>query len=398
MLKDHIYAIECGPLAGHIDNHDDEDARFGFETCPHPDCVLAFAPLAGPVKRYRLTHSEEDGSCEAGITPDPEGALVRYDELAGPVDGESRCNNCGWPHPFDTSVSSAVWNDVIRRAGLPEYLCTTCIITAFVQANTSFCATLWGDQFSGAVAPAIEVRVNSQPPRDAEMVSEENNTLRIRVRELEDAAAAAGPVDASPERVKALARSFAAEWLRPSDPEHATPAVVDTLQTAMLAFFAVARRFGPVDASGEPIRCKVCGEYLPGNCSSAADICECPEPGIRQHTCQSSPAKPCASCVWEAKEAARLKAAHERLEASRATSRPVDASGEPAALDVAAIRSALTTTARGFQYRRHVAGGSYRTAKDDLAEAVAEIEHLRAAAAAAVPSSPVADSPSKESK
>jgi hypothetical protein len=39
-----------------------------------------------------------------------------------------------------------------------------------------------------------------------------------------------------------LARSFAAEWLRPSDPDHATLARVDTLSTAMLAFHAVVRR------------------------------------------------------------------------------------------------------------------------------------------------------------
>lgn len=38
-----------------------------------------------------------------------------------------------------------------------------------------------------------------------------------------------------------LARSFAAEWCRPDAPEHATPSLVDTLSTSMLAFHAVAR-------------------------------------------------------------------------------------------------------------------------------------------------------------
>jgi hypothetical protein len=43
------------------------------------------------------------------------------------------------------------------------------------------------------------------------------------------------------DRVKRLARSFAAEWCRPDDPEQATEALVRTLQTAMLAFHAAAR-------------------------------------------------------------------------------------------------------------------------------------------------------------
>ena len=47
---------------------------------------------------------------------------------------------------------------------------------------------------------------------------------------------------ALPERVKKLARGFASEWLRPNDPDSATPAMVDTLQTAMMAFFACASR------------------------------------------------------------------------------------------------------------------------------------------------------------
>ncbi len=47
-------------------------------------------------------------------------------------------------------------------------------------------------------------------------------------------------IDELAERRKRLARNFAAEWLRPSDPDHADPALLDTLQITMVAFFACA--------------------------------------------------------------------------------------------------------------------------------------------------------------
>lgn len=115
---------------------------------------------------------------------------------AGPVPPADTppCQQCGGPHPFDTSLASATWNGVIRKRGLPDYLCLTCIVRAFVQSGESFTATLWGDDFGeakpGMIVPAIEVRVNSQLPRDVELVSEENDRLRIQVRELEAAAVA----------------------------------------------------------------------------------------------------------------------------------------------------------------------------------------------------------------
>ncbi len=60
------------------------------------------------------------------------------------------------------------------------------------------------------------------------------------------ASRASAPTEEQPDRVKRLARSFAQEWLRPNDPEHATPTMVDTLQVAMLAFFACASQLkGP---------------------------------------------------------------------------------------------------------------------------------------------------------
>jgi hypothetical protein len=52
------------------------------------------------------------------------------------------------------------------------------------------------------------------------------------------------PVEAEPrahERVKKLARNFAQDWLRPSDPDHAEPVLVDTLANTMQAFYACAR-------------------------------------------------------------------------------------------------------------------------------------------------------------
>lgn len=43
-------------------------------------------------------------------------------------------------------------------------------------------------------------------------------------------------------KAQRLARSFASEWLRPDAPEQATPALVDTLSTVLLAYGACARQ------------------------------------------------------------------------------------------------------------------------------------------------------------
>jgi hypothetical protein len=56
--------------------------------------------------------------------------------------GTLPCAQCGGPHDFDTSIPSELWNHVIRAKGLPEYLCTTCIVREFVRAGTSFTANL----------------------------------------------------------------------------------------------------------------------------------------------------------------------------------------------------------------------------------------------------------------
>ena len=78
--------------------------------------------------------------------------------ITKPIDAPPACVGCGGPHPFDTTLPSPTWNRVIRAAGLPDYLCTTCIVRAFVLAGEGFTAELWGEAFTGT---PIEVRVGS---------------------------------------------------------------------------------------------------------------------------------------------------------------------------------------------------------------------------------------------
>lgn len=92
-----------------------------------------------------------------------------------PIDAPPVCSGCGGPHPFDTSIPSVVWNRVIRDGGLPDYLCTTCIIRAFALAGVSFTATLWSPEFHGL---PIHVMVRDHVATDAAAISEENTQLR----------------------------------------------------------------------------------------------------------------------------------------------------------------------------------------------------------------------------
>ena len=92
------------------------------------------------------------------------------------------CDCCGGPHPFDTTIPSVVWNRVVRAQGLPDYLCLTCIVRAFVTAGESFTAELIGATIKST---ALEIRINSRDAKDAVLVSEENTALRARIRELE---------------------------------------------------------------------------------------------------------------------------------------------------------------------------------------------------------------------
>jgi hypothetical protein len=94
------------------------------------------------------------------------------------------CNGCGGPHPFDTSVPSVRWNAVIRKAGLPDYLCLTCIVSAFVRAGESFTAELIGEEHP---FEPIEVRTRGQVATDAQALSAENTRLRAELTRLQEA-------------------------------------------------------------------------------------------------------------------------------------------------------------------------------------------------------------------
>lgn len=91
------------------------------------------------------------------------------------------CQGCAGPHPFDTTIESALWNDVIRRAGLPDYLCLTCIVDAFAKAERSFTGDLCGGGF-GFVH--FEFVFNGRKPEDLQLVAEQNNILRVALRDI----------------------------------------------------------------------------------------------------------------------------------------------------------------------------------------------------------------------
>lgn len=88
------------------------------------------------------------------------------------------CGGCGGKHGFDTSVPSPLWNAVIRRAGLSDYLCAACILKAFAQAETSFSAVLYGDDLAGI---PIVVEVNGEAAHGAMELVEQNNSLRAQL-------------------------------------------------------------------------------------------------------------------------------------------------------------------------------------------------------------------------
>ena len=92
------------------------------------------------------------------------------------------CTLCGGPHPFDTTIPAIIWNSVVRAAGLPEYLCLSCIITAFAEKKISFTAVLG---IRGNAIP-VEISIDSRSSQDAAIISNENTQLRARIRELEN--------------------------------------------------------------------------------------------------------------------------------------------------------------------------------------------------------------------
>lgn len=115
----------------------------------------------GRSRMEREQHLSFADGCEraaAALTPAPPDA--------------SRCSGCGGPYLFDTTIPSPLWNRVIRAQGMPEYLCTTCIVRAFVKAGEPFTAELWGAEFNG---DPIEVRLRSgQPVQPAQSVSSQD--------------------------------------------------------------------------------------------------------------------------------------------------------------------------------------------------------------------------------
>lgn len=125
--------------------------------------------------------------------------IGRIRELEG---GDGRCLSCHGPHLFDTSVPSPLWNRVIRENGLPEYLCASCVIKAFVQARTSFIAELYGPDVDGEQVPRIAVAVDEIPVTDSYgHLQAANRELQERIRELE----------AERERILATSHSWESE-------------------------------------------------------------------------------------------------------------------------------------------------------------------------------------------
>jgi hypothetical protein len=95
------------------------------------------------------------------------------------------CDGCGGVYRFDTSIPSALWNKVIRASGAErggEYLCAACIVRAFVKAGESFTAELSSEEFHG---DRIEVTINGVSTGAVALLNDENNALRVRIRELE---------------------------------------------------------------------------------------------------------------------------------------------------------------------------------------------------------------------
>jgi len=97
------------------------------------------------------------------------------------ADGEVRCAHCGGPHPFDTVIPNPAWVRVVRAAGLPEFLCLTCIVAAFARAGEGFTAVLYGQGLDGL---AIDFRIGGKVATDAAVLVQANVDLTLRLREI----------------------------------------------------------------------------------------------------------------------------------------------------------------------------------------------------------------------
>jgi hypothetical protein len=137
------------------------------------DALLAFPLPSGCVTTSAMVvnqpsdHNYEQAATSAAPAGDPVGE---------PQSTAGICDQCRGPHVFDTSVPSVLWNQVIRGAGLPDYLCTTCVVRAFAAAGVSFTAHLYGEGFNGT---PIDVTVRGVEPQTVELLEEQNNVLRV---------------------------------------------------------------------------------------------------------------------------------------------------------------------------------------------------------------------------
>lgn len=89
-----------------------------------------------------------------------------------------KCQLCGGPHEFDTSIPSQLWNKIIRKNKFPDTLCASCIIKIFTIYKQSFIATLWSDSLNGI---PIEVKVKG---KDAEILKESQEHLLNQIGDL----------------------------------------------------------------------------------------------------------------------------------------------------------------------------------------------------------------------
>jgi hypothetical protein len=121
------------------------------------------------------------------------------------------CQGCGGVYRFDTSVPSVLWNRVIRAQGLPEYLCTACILRAFAKAGVSFTAELCGDEFDRL---PIEFTINGAESTAVLEVQDENNDLRCSLRDVEAKLVQAEQEKAAANHGRKAAEDNQVRWMR----------------------------------------------------------------------------------------------------------------------------------------------------------------------------------------
>jgi hypothetical protein len=130
----------------------DQVLRFVGFRCISPSCAAYGEPATDASIRVRgfLAVPPE------GVTPQE--MIKENQPISLTEQPPLKCEGCGGPHRFDTSVPSVVWNEVIRARGLSDFLCTNCILEAFAKAGKSFTAQLYGEGLNGL---PMEFRINS---------------------------------------------------------------------------------------------------------------------------------------------------------------------------------------------------------------------------------------------